>query len=278
MFSPSSLLHRLLVTILMFSAAGCALHSPTATELATENKFIRHVYTAPTFDIVAYTRFAPSDDLTVYIEGDGRAWLTRTRPSSDPTPVPPLALALAVKDPTPNVVYLARPCQYTAGTSGFRTCTTRDWTSARMSPDVINDMNNALTQIKTESGARRLHLVGYSGGGGVAILLAAQRKDVASIRTVAGNLNISLWTRLHNISPLSGSLPPENYTHAVRNIPQTHYVGAEDSNIPVEIAKSFIKRSSGAHIAVNVISGCSHSKGWEEKWPYLLHAYHQNVP
>ena len=50
--------------------------------------------------------------VNIYIEGDGRAWLNKNRPSLDPTPKNSLALKLAEIDPAPNVIYLARPCQY----------------------------------------------------------------------------------------------------------------------------------------------------------------------
>jgi len=39
------------------------------------------------------------------------AWLAVPRPSQDPTPVDPLALRLALVQPTGNAAYLARPCQ-----------------------------------------------------------------------------------------------------------------------------------------------------------------------
>lgn len=267
-------LRCLFIILCVFLASGCSLHSyPSASELATRGGFVRHIYTAPDFDIVGYTRFAPDSALTVYIEGDGRAWLTRTRPSSDPTPGSPQALALAALDPTPNVVYLARPCQFTAGTPEFRDCTRDDWTSGRMSPTVVRSMNVALNQVKAESGAQRIHLVGYSGGGGIAILLAARRDDVASIRTVAGNLDIDLWTRQHNVSPLSGSVNPKEKARAVRHIPQTHYIGAEDTNITETIARSFIKASSGNPADMQIVPNCTHSTGWEEQWPQLLRKY-----
>src|SRR3546814_2839304 len=63
------------------------------------------------------------------------------------------------------------------------------WTSARFSDGVIVSMSDALDRLKEEAGASSLDLVGYSGGGGVAVLLAARRRDVVSIVTIAGNLD-----------------------------------------------------------------------------------------
>ncbi|GAB2181920.1 hypothetical protein DLREEDagrD3_21430 [Denitratisoma sp. agr-D3] len=49
-------------------------------------------------------------------------------------------------------------------------------------------------------GARRLTLVGYSGG--AAALLAARCSDVVRLVTIAGNLDHRAWTRYHHITTL----------------------------------------------------------------------------
>lgn len=48
----------------------------------------------------------------IYIEGDGYAFDVRGRATSDPTPRGTLMRELAFGDDSPNVMYLARPCQY----------------------------------------------------------------------------------------------------------------------------------------------------------------------
>jgi hypothetical protein len=48
-------------------------------------------------------------DLSIYLEGDGLAWVSRTEPSRDPTPDNPIALRLAAIDSAPNVIWIARP-------------------------------------------------------------------------------------------------------------------------------------------------------------------------
>ena len=50
--------------------------------------------------------------LSVYIEGDGLPWATRTELSDDPSPRSARVLKLAVQDNAMNAAYLARPCQY----------------------------------------------------------------------------------------------------------------------------------------------------------------------
>ena len=51
----------------------------------------------------------PGQDLSIYLEGDGLAWVSRTEASRDPTPDNPIGLRLAAIDPAPNVVWIARP-------------------------------------------------------------------------------------------------------------------------------------------------------------------------
>jgi pimeloyl-ACP methyl ester carboxylesterase len=62
--------------------------------------------------------------------------------------------------------------------------------------------------LKQRSGSTRLTLVGYSGGGTIAVLLAARRSDVAEVITVAANLDVGYWTQRDGLSPLTGSLDP----------------------------------------------------------------------
>jgi esterase/lipase len=52
-------------------------------------------------------------------------------------------------------------------------------------------MDAAVTALKRASGASRLRLVGYSGGGVMAMLLAARRDDVAQVVTIAAPLRLA---------------------------------------------------------------------------------------
>ncbi|NIQ12880.1 MAG: alpha/beta hydrolase, partial [Candidatus Dadabacteria bacterium] len=77
--------------------------------------------------------------------------------------------------------------------------------------------------------------VGYSGGGTVAALIATRRNDVSSLTTIAANLDHAEWTRLHHISPLTGSLNAVNFIDKIENIDQLHFVGGKDKIVPKEI-------------------------------------------
>lgn len=182
----------------------------------------------------------PSDVLTVYLEGDGLAWLDSATPSTDPTPLNPLALQLALKH-SGAVAYLARPCQYVAS-SDRQHCESKYWTSHRFASEVIDATSQALDQLKRRWGANRLVLVGYSGGGGVAALVAAKRQDVVGLITVAGNLDHAAWTKLKHLSPLTGSLNPIDFVSSLQEISQWHYVGQLDLIMPMAVAQGYAAR------------------------------------
>lgn len=222
------------------------------------------------FPIQSYARgleTADADSLTIYIEGDGFAWASRSRPSTDPTPFNPLALRLAARDPSGAVAYLARPCQYVSSPA----CERRFWGNARFSEQMIAAMDEAVSTMKARAGASRIHLVGFSGGGAVVALLAARRSDVASLRTVAGYLDHVALNEAIGVSPLSGSLDPMQIAADLRHIPQLHLSGAEDTVIPPWVAENFVAaQGEGACARTLTQDGARHNSGWVDAWPSLI--------
>jgi hypothetical protein len=208
--------------------------------------------------------------LTVYIEGDGAAWVDAGTPSFDPTPRDPVALRLAIGDPRGQAVYLARPCQYVEGPSR-RHCEAHYWTAGRFAPEVVAASGLAIDRLKARYGAARIELVGYSGGGAVAALLAARRPDVTRLITVAGNLDTQSWTTDLGLSPLRGSLNPADEWRALSAIPQRHYLGARDRIMPQGIARSYASRfPAGGKPEIVVVPDFDHRCCWEQAWPALL--------
>jgi predicted esterase len=263
------------VTVLTLLLAGCAGAPDPASRLATAQALAAGRALSAlqlqtrSFTLAAWAGAAGSAQdglLSVYIEGDGLAWLSSQTPSNDPTPVDPLALRLAVAQPGGAVAYLARPCQY-KGAADAR-CSQRYWTGERFAEAVIDASDQALDQLKARAGARRLLLVGYSGGGAVAALLAQRRNDVAGLATVAGNLDPNGWTRLHRVSPLLGSLDPMTARHALSRLPQWHWVGSADRNMPATLAQGFSLALPQAQVVV--LDGFDHRCCWAERWPVLI--------
>jgi len=272
---------RWLLLAALVGLAGCATSSPqvrrdSAIAWAAAQGWQPLLLPGARFDLQAFVpeRLQRTERLTVYLEGDGLAWVDRHTPSFAPTPSDPLALRLAVADARAPAVYLARPCQYTQGAS-FKGCEVRYWGSHRFAPEVIGAMNDAVDQLKRRYGATHLVLVGYSGGGAVAALLAARRDDVAALVTVAGTLDTEHWTQEQRVSPLMGSLNPRDVAERLAAVPQWHFVGMRDDVVPRSVLNHFLDRVS--HSAspgtppptVEVLPDFDHHCCWAVAWPQL---------
>ena len=214
------------------------------------------------------------DTLSIYIEGDGHAWRSRRTISNNPTPVNPVALQLALTDPGP-AAYLARPCQYILASG----CDPAMWSSARFSEAVIQSSNDAIEQLKQRLGARQLRLIGFSGGGAVAALVAARRNDVTQLITIAGNLDHVTWTGHHHVTPLTDSLNPADSWQQLIEIPQVHFVGEDDRIVSKFVAEAYRQRfPSNRQPDIKVVGNADHNCCWVEKWPVLMREYSQPEP
>jgi pimeloyl-ACP methyl ester carboxylesterase len=265
-----------LALLLLCGLVGCINISPqtrraTADELASAQGWQTTRLVTDNFVLAAYgpTPSSAEKTLTVYIEGDGLAWLSPSQASDDPTPLQPLALQLALRHGPGQAVYLARPCQYVQGPDR-RGCTERDWTDGRFSLAVVQASNQAIDQLKQRYGATQLALVGYSGGGAVAALVAARRHDVTKLVTVAGNLDHRAWTTLHQLPPLSGSLNPADAWADLQDVAQLHFVGSADGNITADVLRSYQARFPVNHQPeLRIIPDFDHRCCWAERWPRL---------
>lgn len=212
-----------------------------------------------------------SDILTIYLEGDGMAFLGAGRVSPDPTPENPIGLRLALQHGAEAAAYVARPCQYSLPNGKGRNCDPAVWTGRRYASEVVESMDAAVDGLKKRSGARRLVLVGYSGGGVLAALLAVRRGDVAGIVTVAANLDVKYWVARDHLSPLVGSLDPADFPDRLRTIPQVHLVGGRDEVVTSDVVASYVnKLGAGAPVSVVEMAGYSHVCCWTENWSNLM--------
>jgi dienelactone hydrolase len=266
----------LLLAISVLLAACTSLPAPEtrrdlANALAARKGWQRVVIPSGTFELTAYVPRVQKtgDELTVYIEGDGFAWVSPSQPSGDPTPINPIGLKLALAHIDGNAVYLARPCQY--GDAQASKCEPRYWMEQRFAPEVIESENKALDVLKAQVHARELTLVGYSGGGAVAALLAARRNDVTRLITVAGNLDHAAWTRHHQVLQLTGSLNPADEIDALKTVRQWHFVGGQDKIVPPSLVETFANRfPSSQRPMVIVEPSYTHDCRWAENWARLL--------
>ncbi len=220
------------------------------------------------FDLLSFVHAKPvqSEKLIVFIEGDGFAWERRDRPSSDPTPVTQTVLSLVSGSPNPNIAYLARPCQFVG--AGSRNCSQKLWTSERYSEAVVSSLNEALDHLKREYGSSHVILIGYSGGGTIAALVAARRPDVSGFVTLASPLDIRAFADLHQVTPLTGSLNPIDVAHILADIPQIHIVGDQDEIVPPALVRGFIHSLPSDRCARMFTVTANHWSGWTNIDPH----------
>ena len=235
--------------IILFFVAGCtAIKAPT--------DFVYKEIPTRDFTLASWQKITdPFGTYKIYIEGDGYAFNAHGRATQDPTPKGTLVRELAFGDNNPNVVYLARPCQYIKSPI----CSKRHWTTARFAPEVINAEYAAVKQI---AGDNPVILIGFSGGAQVAGLIASAKPglNVKKIITIAGNLDHLAWTQYHNLPPLNESMNLESYRKQFAKIPQIHYVGSNDKVMPPVLVREFVGKSGN----IIEVGGAMHNSGWEE--------------
>ncbi len=195
-----------------------------------------------------------TDDVSpvhIYIEGDGHAFDAAGRPTANPTPRGHFLRNMAAGDMSPNVVYMARPCQYEMDD----TCSVSYWTDGRFSARVVDSVAAAIRHV---AGARPVILIGYSGGAMVSGLVIINNPDIDVRKwiTIGGVLNHHDWTEYFGDTPLSSSLNMDE----LPRVPQVHYVAARDKIVPYELTRRWV----GAENIV-VVPNASHNDFGELK-------------
>ncbi|MEY4768217.1 MAG: hypothetical protein RL637_856 [Pseudomonadota bacterium] len=202
--------------------------------------------------------------LHVYLDGDGTPW-DHQYPSDDPTPRQPLILELLAQDQQPAIL-LGRPCYY--GLYGQSICQPKYWTSARYSPEIIESLTVALHNWLKLHPVKKVVLIGYSGGGNIAVLLAKRFSEVKTVVTIAANLDVKLWTQGHHFQPLSESLDANAESPLPASIQQWHFAGGQDEIVPAAVIESFVKRQPQAHY--QRIAEFDHHCCWTQRWSQWL--------
>lgn len=218
---------RLLIFSLLL--AGCA------GAWVPPDDFTRRDVPAGEYEIATYGRMIDKNaPVHIYIEGDGRAFNAHGEPTDDPTPRGKMMRNLAARDTSPNVIYMARPCQFIMSPA----CDTTDWTDGRFSRHIVDAVAGAIRNIV---GTRPVVLVGYSGGGLLSGIVINRHPEIRVKKwiTIAGVPNHTAWTGYFGDSPLTNSLDLEY----LPRVPAVHYVGARDQVVPPELSRKFFPSS-----------------------------------
>jgi hypothetical protein len=263
---------KMVLLSFIFFLYGC---TPSAQErvgkaesLIEHSHFKRVLVRSGEFVLTTYQKILDKDGPKIfYIDGDGFVLRRPDSISENPTPINPIVLKLATLDPRSNVIYVARPCQYTDPSLNSVCKNIKYWTDSRMSDEVVEVMTNAIKGIAKN---HQISLVGFSGGGGIAILIAPRLNNVTNIITIAGNLDIIEFTNFHNSNKIRDSLNPIDFVDQVKNIPQLHISGGLDKVVPKIIADKFTKSANSKCVKQLTIDASTHGKGWDIVWQEIL--------
>jgi len=242
---------------------GCASPVRALNDFAEQSGLQRSVVRAEGYNLLVFDNFNrykldpvsnngisnnnDADILRVYLEGDGSPWQHRTIVMSDPTPRNPLMLRLMSQEQHPAY-----------------------------SQKVIDSMGSAIRAMAKRSKSKQLWLIGHSGGGALAMLLAPQLPQTARIVTLAGNLDTDAWTSHHRYTPLFSSFNPATSEALPSNIWQWHFVGGRDSVVPPQITRPIIMQqlSASGFLMPQFNHGCC----WERIWPQVMRSLEQDNP
>jgi hypothetical protein len=217
-----------LMALALTSLTGCYLHTATmrqetADNLASANHFQeKNIEVNGTVVTIYENSYKPGQPARIFIAGEGPTGFW----SYSDTPVNHTALHIATRDTATNRIFMGRPCQYNFAKLSTPSNGCKDDLSGdnRYSPEVIAAMSGALDVIKKRYGLTGFELVGYQGGGVIALALALDRNDVINVRTIDTPLDTyyvsSLMPENEN---LSGSVNPVGFASRISQVPQIHF-------------------------------------------------------
>lgn len=248
---------------------GCSTPAERVTSEATRLGFTPLVVDGTEFKHQVYLNHAQGQihgaTLHVYLEGDGTPWIHRDWIASDPTPRRPLMLRLMALDTAPSI-YLGRPCYH--GYASTHPCNPALWTDARYSQQVIDSMVRALNTLVGVDNTGSLMFFGHSGGGTLAMLLAERFPQTRAVVTIAGNLDIDLWAKLHGYTKMQQSMNPADRPALDKGISQLHLIGEDDTNITPQLIQEVESRQENSELVV--VTDFDHICCWQELWPNIL--------
>ena len=230
------------ILLLLLLLSGC--HSIVVPDSFTYNEIKTNTYKLASWQKITDKK----SPVRIYIEGDGYDFNHLGYPTTNPTPHSTFLREIAFTDPNPNVVYLARPCQFVKD----ERCSVKDWTTGRFSQDIINSATQAITNI---SNKHHIILIGYSGGALLSGLVIEQnpKLPVKKWITLAGVLNHTKWTDDLNLPPLKDSVDLKK----LPTISQLHLIGDKDKTVSYKLTEKLVDNKN-----LIVIPKATHDKGY----------------
>jgi len=248
--------------------AGCASPAERADVVAERAGLSTVALVGGGFSLKGFERQTSGRHATVFIEGDGRPWRAGGRViAEDPTPLRLLALSWMEKTPGPTL-YLGRPCYFQS--KADQPCDAMLWSYGRYSEQVVQSMVEALGGwLQKRPHISSLTLVGHSGGGVLALLLAERVPHTKEVIALSTPVDVDAWTSLHAYTPLFTSLNPVNQPGWRAGVQRSFYFGEADHQVPPSQFVSPARAISDAE--VTVVKGVGHDCCGPDIW--LKNAY-----
>lgn len=251
---------------ILFCLSACATPAQLNERFAAANGFRQFNVQGTDFTHTVFLNHKSKGEIWhIYIEGDGKPWIDHRFVAQDPTTIKPLMLRLMVQDHA-SAIYLGRPCYQ--GKNSDRACHPLLWTHRRYSKQVVSSMAVALKKLIKIHDIQSMALIGHSGGGTLAMLLAERIAETKIVVTLAGNLDIDAWADQHGYARLEGSLNPAQLKPLPASIRQYHYLGRHDQNIKASMTMPVVKKQVDSELFL--LDHYGHDCCWEADWPAFL--------
>jgi hypothetical protein len=261
---------KLFVLLVCFlGSAGCTTPSERFASVAANFGFYGFSLNSGAFDHQFYSNAKVTQDIDedvvhVYLDGDGTPWENHQWIADDPTSRNPMILELMRQDKT-AAIFLGRPCYQ--GFNKTSACHYKYWSSHRYSKKVVDSMVRALKLWLNKHSFKQVVLIGYSGGGTLAVLMAPYIPEVQTIVTLAANLDVEAWSRYHRYNPLPESLNPAGIALNAK-LRQIHIAGLDDNVVPAQIIESYAGKQVNALYLL--YAHFDHYCCWVKEWPSIL--------
>lgn len=255
--SSASLVTRSIVAIGMLVMLGCASGTQSLAQRIDDDVTGAVALTLPAGDFVlqAVERSGAGEEAWVFIEGDGRPWRAGGQViAENPTPqkTPMLDWMLQTQGPS---LYLGRPCYHQPRIE--KPCNPLLWTYLRYSETVVAAMQTALSAwLQSQPQVSRVTLVGHSGGGVLALLLAERMPSAHRVIAMAAPLDIDRWADLHGYGRLVGSINPTQLNQWRGDTRRYLLFGQDDAQVPASAFQQVARDIPGARVML--LEGARH--------------------
>lgn len=239
----------LILGMLLTACASTPIHIDNLSASLAGQKNVRvSTLQGGDFELLAIEKTGIASEIYLYLEGDGRPWVSGgRRVSDDPSPRRPYLLPMMLESPGP-ALYLGRPCYFGLGPE--RHCHPTLWTFSRYSERVVSAMAEAAERWLASHEDSTVTLVGHSGGGVLALLMAERLPKVSNVIAMATPVSLSAWAHHHDYTPLFDSTDPMNLQTWRSDVERHFLYGSDDSAVPPERFAPMARTIPGSRVGI----------------------------